>query len=140
MSTTTPRRIHHIDIVVKDLDLAAERYREILGIESQARESLDGRGIDLVRFKIGETWLILVQPTRDDSPVAAFLERHGEGFFHMAFEVADIEDAARALRDREINLVNRQPRIGVDGWKLVDIELSESFGAMIQLVEAPEPP
>ncbi|MEX1311541.1 MAG: VOC family protein [Candidatus Sulfomarinibacteraceae bacterium] len=139
MNATTPRRIHHIDIVVRDLDKAETHYRKILGIEPRARESLDGRGIDLVRFKVGESWLILVQPTRDDSPVAAFLDTHGEGFFHMALEVEDIERAAHELRDQEINLVNGEPRIGVDGWKLVDIELGETFGAMIQLVEAPEP-
>jgi methylmalonyl-CoA/ethylmalonyl-CoA epimerase len=137
MAGTTPRRIHHIDIVVKDLEQAEARYRMILGIEPRARESHEKRGIDLVRFKVGETWLILVQPTRSDGPVADFLERHGEGFFHMAVEVADIESTARALRDREVGLVNHEPRVGVDGWKLVDIEPAETLGAMIQLVEDP---
>ena len=138
MNATAPRRIHHVDIVVEDLEQAEARYRKILGIEPRPRESFVDRGIDLVRFRIGETWLILVQPTRDDSPVADFLGRHGEGFFHMAFEVDDIEGAVRSLQDRKVELVNHEPRVGVDGWKLVDIELDESLGAMIQLVEAPE--
>jgi len=138
MTASKPRRIHHIDVVVHDLDQAEDRYRRVLGIEPLPRETLPGRGIDLVRFRIGETWLILVQPTRDDSPVAAFLEEHGEGFFHMAIEIDDIEDEARALQSRGVRLTNSTPRIGIDGWKLVDVELEETLGAMIQLIEAPE--
>ncbi len=140
MTSSVPRRIHHIDVVVRDLDRAEDRYRRVLGIEPLPRESLPGRGIDLVRFSIGETWLILVQPTSDQGPVAVFLEEHGEGFFHMAIEIDDIEREARALSARNVRLVNREPRIGIDGWKLIDIELDETLGAMIQLVEAPEEP
>jgi len=110
----------------------------VLGIDPLPRESLTGRGIDLVRFQIGETWLILVQPTNDDGPVAAFLEEHGEGFYHMAIEIDDIEGEACALQSRGVRLTNSTPRIGIDGWKLVDIELEETLGAMVQLVEAPE--
>ncbi len=138
MISSVPRRVHHIDVVVHDLDRAVDRYRRVLGTEPLPRESLPGRGIDLVRFRIGETWLILVQPTDEDGPVAVFLREHGEGFFHMAIEVDDIEAEANALQAREVRLVNTQPRIGIDGWKLIDIELEETLGAMIQLVEAPE--
>ena len=138
MTSTVPRRVHHIDVVVRDLDQAEDRYRRVLGIEPLPRESFVERGIDLVRFRIGETWLILVQPTSDDGPVASFLQEHGEGFFHMAIEFQDVEEQARAVKERKIRLVNSEPRTGIDGWKLIDIELDETLGAMIQLVEAPE--
>jgi len=140
MTFPVPRRVHHFDVVVRDLDQAEDRYRRVLGIEPLPRERLHGRGIDLVRFRIGETWLILVQPTDKDGPVATFLREHGEGFFHMAIEVDDIEAEAHALKSRKVRLVNTEPRIGIDGWKLIDIELHETLGAMIQLVEAPEEP
>lgn len=138
MTSTVPRRVHHIDVVVRDLEQAEDRYRRVLGIEPLPRESFVERGIDLVRFRIGETWLILVQPTSDEGPVAAFLQEHGEGFFHMAIEFQDVEEQARAVKERKIRLVNSEPRTGIDGWKLIDIELDETLGAMIQLVEAPE--
>lgn len=138
MTASVPRRVHHIDVVVRDLDQAEERYRRVLGVEPLPRERLPGRGIDLVRFRIGETWLILVQPTDEDGPVARFLHAHGEGFFHMAIEVEDIEAHARALKSRGVPLVQEEPRIGIDGWKLIDIELDETLGAMIQLIEPPE--
>jgi len=138
MAARESRRIHHLDVVVGDLDRAEERYRTVLGIEPRPRESLPERGIDLVRFRVGESWLILVQPTDESGPVARFLAEHGEGFFHVALEVDDIEERARALDEAGLRLTNTEPRTGVDGWKLVDVEIDETFGAMIQLVEDPE--
>lgn len=136
--TPPPRRIHHIDFVVRDLDHAVEQYRKVLGVDPGPRESLPSRGIDLARFRIGETWMILVQPTRSDSPVAEFLNRYGEGFFHMALEVDDVESEARAMKARGVRLSNETPRTGVEGWKLIDIHMDETLGAMMQLVEPGE--
>jgi len=56
----------------------------------------------------------------------------------MAIEVDDIEAHARALKSRGVPLAQEEPRIGIDGWKLIDIELDETLGAMIQLIEPPE--
>ena len=129
------RRIHHLDIVVHDLEQAVERYRLILGQEPLGRETLPERGIDLARFRLGETWLILVQPTRDDSPVAAFLRKHGEGFFHIAYQVDDAEAKGRELAESGIGVVNPEPRRGVEGWKLVDLDMADTLGVMTQLAE-----
>ncbi|MEE4271701.1 MAG: VOC family protein [Thermoanaerobaculales bacterium] len=137
MSTAPARRLHHLDVVVRDLDRASARYRQILGVEPLPREAFPERGIDLVRFRVGETWLILVQPTDETGPVAGFLAEHGEGFFHMAVQVDDAASRARDLAGLGIRLATTELRTGVDGWKLVDVEIDETFGAMIQLVEDP---
>ena len=133
------QRIHHLDIVVRDLDQATERYRAILGQEPRGRETLPARGIDLVRFRLGETWLVLVQPTRDDSPVMEFLRSHGEGFFHIAYEVASVDGIGQALAEQGIGVVNEVPRRGVEGWKLVDLEMADTLGVMTQMVEPVDP-
>jgi methylmalonyl-CoA/ethylmalonyl-CoA epimerase len=140
MSSAASSRIHHIDVVVRDLDRAEDRYRTILGVDPLPRERLPDREIELVRFRVGETWLILVRPTSTEGPVAAFLDEHGEGFFHVAIAVDDVVERARILADEGIELVNREPRIGVDGWKLVDLGICQTMGAMIQLIEEPGPP
>ncbi len=126
------KRIHHIDFVVRDLDRAVEQYRRIFGIEPLPREELPERGVELVRFRVGETWVILVQPIREESPVQAFLDRHGEGFFHIAYAVDDFEATARNLERQGVRTA--PPRRGVEGWRLLDLELEETFGAMTQLV------
>ncbi len=127
------QKIHHIDFVVRDLGSAVAAYRRLFGVEPLPRERLDGRGVELVRFQLGETWLILVQPVRQDSPVMEFLERHGEGFFHIAYQVASVDEAARELDGRGVR--RHEIRRGVEGWKLLDLETAETCGVMTQLVE-----
>ena len=128
-------RAHHIDFVVRDLDRAAARFSTVFGVEPRGREKLEDRGIELVRFDLGNIWIILVQPISDESPVQAFLDEHGEGFFHIAFKVGDVEAEAERLEAEGIRLVNRKPRRGVEGWKLVDIEMEDTFGIYTQLIE-----
>ena len=132
------KRIHHIDFVVRDLDRAVETYRRLFAVEPSPRERLAERGIELVRFRLGATWVILVQPVRRDSPVMDFLERYGEGFFHIAYEVEDVEAAARDLRAKGV--APRPWRRGVEGWKLLDLEMAETLGVMTQLVEPADDP
>ena len=106
-------------------------------MEPLARERLEDRGVELVRFELSNLWIILVQPVTVDSPVQAFLDQHGEGFFHIAYKVGDVEAVAERLESEGVQLVNRVPRLGVEGWKLVDIEMDETFGVYTQLIEEP---
>lgn len=131
------RRIHHIDYVVRDLDLAVQQYRKIFGVSLQQRERLESRGIEAARFQLGETWIILVQPIREDSPVQRYLEKHGEGFFHIAYEVDDMAGVVSELKNLGVQLVNEAPRSGLEGWQLVDLKEEETLGVMTQLVSAP---
>ena len=128
-------RAHHIDFVVRDLDEAVARFTTIFGVEPLERERLEDRGVELVRFDIGGLWIALVQPISDDSPVQAFLDKHGEGFFHIAYKVDDVEVEAARLEAEGLRLMNREPRRGVEGWKLVDVDMSETFGVYTQLIQ-----
>ena len=128
-------RIHHIDYVVRDLDQAIAQYRRLFSVQIMDRECLPSRGVELARFRLGDIWVVLVQPVRHDSPVQRFLDSHGEGFFHIAYEVKDARAAADNLKARGVKLMNEEPRRGVEGWKLVDLDMSETFGLMTQLVE-----
>ena len=128
---------HHIDFVVRDLAAATDRFQTILGVDPLPREQLEDRGVELVRFEVGDLWIILVQPVTEDSPVQKFLDRHGEGFFHIAFKVEDVEAIAGRLEAEGVQLMNRVPRTGVEGWKLIDIEMEDTFGVYTQLIEEP---
>lgn len=129
------RRVHHVDFVVEDLDEAVERFTRVFGREPEAPEGLEHRGVRLARFDLEGMWLILVQPVTADSPVRAFLDRHGEGFFHMGFLVDDLQAEVDRLESEGVTLQSREPRSGLDDWRLIDVALSETMGVMIQLVE-----
>ena len=128
-------RVHHIDFVVRDLDEAVAKYSQILGRKPRAREQLEYRGVELARFEVGDIWIILVQPIRDDSPVRAFLDQHGEGFFHIAYKVTDVVEEAQRIKDSGVRLVNVAPRPGVEGWKLIDLAMEDTAGVLTQLIE-----
>ena len=82
--------IHHVNFRVRDLDTAVARWRKILDLDCETRESLPGRGVDTARFRVGVTWLVLVQPTNPDSVPGLHLEEHGEGVFLLSFGVDDL--------------------------------------------------
>jgi len=127
--------IHHIDYVVRDLDRAVAQYRKLFNVPLEKRERLESRGVDLARFRLGNTWIVLVQPIREDSPVKRFLDEHGEGFYHIAYEVEDLAGMVAHLQRNDVKLMNDSPRRGLEGWKLVDIDPDETFGLMTQLVD-----
>jgi methylmalonyl-CoA/ethylmalonyl-CoA epimerase len=127
--------VHHIDYVVRDLDRAIAQYERLFSIKFGPREMLESRGVALARVLLGNIWLVLVQPTSAESPVQRFLDQHGEGFFHIAYRVRDAASCASRLKAKSVRLINEEPRRGVEGWKLVDLDLSETFGVMTQLVE-----
>ena len=127
--------MHHLDFVVRDLDAAVERYSRILGVEPRGRERLEERGVELVRFELDNVWLVLVQPVGSRGPVKRFIDEHGEGFFHIGLEVGDVVAEAARLEGEGIKLTNRTPRRGVEGWQLVDLDMDETFGVYLQLVQ-----
>ena len=130
------RRLHHINFIVKDLDKALQRYKVLLGEPAGEEEVLPQRGVKLVRFKVGETWLILVQPTDDTGPPAQYLEKHGEGFFLISCQVDDVRAAARQALSGSIKALDLTPRQGLDDWQVMDLDPDDLFGVNFQLVES----
>lgn len=128
------KKLHHIDIVVHDLDKAVSAYEVLLG-SPPLRRALPSRGIETAAWQVGETLIILVSPLSTDSPVWHFLHEHGEGFFHIGLEVEDIQDGMTQVRDQGVRLIDKEPRLALEGWRVATIDPQDTFGATIQLVE-----
>ena len=133
------RRIHHINFLVKNLDLAIQRYRLLFGDPVGETETLPQRHVKLARFKVGETWLILVQPIGDEGIPAQHLKEHGEGFFLISCQVDDVRKAADVLVSHGIKVTDREPREGLDDWKVMDLCREDLFGADFQLMASNSP-
>jgi methylmalonyl-CoA/ethylmalonyl-CoA epimerase len=133
------KRIHHINFLVRDLDKALQRYRVLFGEPACEPEVLPQRGVKLARFKVGETWLILVQPVDSEGIPAQHLKKHGEGFFLISCQVDDVRKAADVVTSQGIKVMDRQPRQGLDDWKIMDLSRDDLFGADFQLLESGEP-
>lgn len=131
-------KIYHLGYAVEDLDAAAAFYRENFGAEPAEPEAVEEQGIIASTFRVGESMIELVQPTRRDSPVGRFLARHGEGIHHVAFEVGDLEAALAELKDRGVELIDDEPRAGAGGTRVAFIHPKGAFGVLTELVESPQ--
>ena len=127
-------RIHHVGIVVRDAEAAAETYRRGLGLDVLAVE--DYQGAARVAFlRAGETLVELIEPLRDDTLWAAALRDRGEGPHHVALEVADLRAAIAALKEAGVSLLDARPRREAGDVLSVFVDPAATGGALIELVQ-----
>jgi len=127
------KNIHHLNFVVADLDAAVLRYKDGLGLGPFQRDDLPDRGVSTARVKIGDVWIVLVSPRRDDCDVARYLEAHGEGFFLMSFGVDDLDQAIGELAKRGTEAGDK--RVGLSDWQVADLDTELRLGIKCHLTE-----
>lgn len=131
---TEHARIHHINLVVPDVDAAADRFAELLGVSAGEAEYLQTRGVKLRRFNLAGVWLVLVAPVTESSPAAAWLKVHGPGLFLLSFDAGAIDAKLAALASSGI-AARGSPRNGLDDWRVADLDPEAFFGLPLQLTE-----
>lgn len=129
------KKINHIGIAVRSIDKALEFYRDTLGIESGDTEELSQQKIKISCLPLGDSMVELIEPTAADSAIARFLDKRGEGIHHLAFEVADIEEKLKELKDKGVTLIDQTPRVGAHGMRIAFIHPKCSSGVLVELVE-----
>jgi methylmalonyl-CoA/ethylmalonyl-CoA epimerase len=129
------KNVHHINLLVRDLDAAVQRYQQTLGINEMLYGDLSQRGVRTARFRVGETWIVLVQPTDPEGVPGRHLEEHGEGLFLLSFEVDSVADTVSEIKARGGQFSAEQPRQGLEDWQVVDLDPAQFFGVQLQLTE-----
>lgn len=127
--------IDHIGIAVYDLDVATSWYSETLGAEDVHRERVEADAVEEVLLTVGEGFVQLLSPTREDSPVGKFLALRGEGLHHVAYRVNDCAAALTAAIDRGARPVDLVPRPGSRGTTVAFLHPRTAFGTLIELVQ-----
>lgn len=127
--------LDHVAIAVHDLDAAVAGYRDRYGVEPLYREVVESQGVEEAMLPVGGSFVQLLQPLSEDSPVGRFLAEKGEGLHHVAYAVADIGAALAHLAGRGARLVDREPRIGGRGARIAFVHPGDLGGTLIELVE-----
>jgi methylmalonyl-CoA/ethylmalonyl-CoA epimerase len=130
-------RIDHVGYAVSDLDEAVAYHRRLYGAEVSHRERLDPDGVEEALIKVGESYIQLLAPIRDDSPVARFLARNGPGVHHIGYGVADVDATLEELRTMGVRLVDDHPRPGSRGCTVAFLHPKGAMGVLVELVEDP---
>jgi len=128
-------KIDHLGIAVKSLSAAKGIY-ENLGLSLSAEEVVDAEQVRLVMIPLGESRLELLEATSENSPVAKFIARRGEGLHHISLRVPDLAATVERLKKNGIRLVSEQIRIGAGGHRYIFVHPSSAAGVLIELVES----
>ena len=130
-----PQKINHIGIAVHDIEEAAKFYTEVLGLELGGIEEVPDQKVKVAFLPIGEVRIELVQPTSPDSPVAKFLEKNGQGFHHIAYQVENTGAEVERMLGDGVRMVDQQPRSGAHNTLVAFMHPKASGGVLTELVQ-----
>lgn len=127
--------IDHVGLAVADLDEAVAFHQRCYGAEVAHREEIDADGVREALLAVGDGYIQLLEPTRDDSPVGRFLAQRGPGLHHVGYRVDDCAAALARLAAEGARLIDEQPRPGSRGTTVAFVHPKSHFGTLVELVE-----
>jgi methylmalonyl-CoA/ethylmalonyl-CoA epimerase len=130
------KKIEHIGIAVKNIKTANDQYSKILSTTPYKEEEVESESVVTSFFKMGETKIELLQATDEQSAIARFINKRGEGIHHIAFEVNDIYQEMERFRSMGFQLLNDQPKRGADNKLICFIHPKEAHGVLIELCQS----
>lgn len=125
--------IEHIGIAVKNLEESIEFYENILGLKCYAVEEVKDQKVKTAFFNVGQTKIELLESTDLDGPIAKFIEKRGEGIHHIAFKTNDINSSLKELKEKNIILIDDQPRKGAENLDIAFIHPKSANGVLIEI-------
>ena len=127
--------IDHVAIAVNDLEAAIAWYGEVFGATVAHRERVESDGVEEALLAVADSFIQLLTPTREDSPVAKYLANKGEGLHHVGYRVADCAQALQSVKDAGGRVIDEAPRPGSRGTTVAFVHPKTSFGTLIELVQ-----
>ncbi len=127
--------IDHVAIAVKDLEAAIDYYQRAFGAEVEHREVVESDGVEEALLKVAESYIQLLTPTHEGSPVAKAIEKRGEGLHHVGYRVADCGQALASIVAAGGTPIDKAPRPGSRGTTVAFVHPKGSFGTLIELVQ-----
>ena len=127
--------IEHIGIAVKDLQTAIPYYEDVLGLKCYNIEEVTDQKVKTAFFKVGKTKLELLEPTSEESAVAKFIEKKGEGVHHIAFCVDSVANALAECESKGVQLIDKAPRKGAEGLSIAFLHPKSTAGVLTEFCE-----
>lgn len=128
-----PSIIDHIGIAVKSIPEALEFWEKTLGVKCTGVEEVADQKVKTAFLPLKDSEVELLEPTADDSPVAKYIEKRGEGIHHLALRVDDLEAALAELKEKGVRLIDEKPRKGAGGAMIAFIHPKATGGILLEL-------
>ena len=125
--------IEHLGIAVKSLDTAIPFWEKMLGTKCYNIEEVADQKVKTAFFKVGQTKIELLEPTSEDSTIAKFIEKKGEGIHHIAFAVPDVQAALNEAESKGVKLIDKAPRGGAEGLDIAFLHPKSTCSVLTEL-------
>lgn len=128
-------KIEHIGIAVKNLESSCNLYEKLLGVHPYKREQVLSEGVDTAFFRTGESKIELLQAITNESAIAGFIAKKGEGIHHIAFQVDDILAEMIRLKNEGFILLNEEPKKGADNKLVCFVHPKNTGGVLVEICQ-----
>jgi methylmalonyl-CoA/ethylmalonyl-CoA epimerase len=129
------KKIEHIGIAVKNLEVSNKLFASLLGESHYKMEEVASEGVKTSFFKSGPNKIELLEATNPESPIAKFIEKKGEGIHHIAFAVTDIKSEIKRLQKEGFIVLNETPKKGADNKLVAFLHPKTTNGVLIELCQ-----
>ncbi|HET9444532.1 MAG TPA: methylmalonyl-CoA epimerase [Acidimicrobiales bacterium] len=127
--------IDHVGVAVRDLDATVAWYQRMFGATVAHRERIESDGVEEALLRVADSYIQLLTPYTETSPLYRFMERHGEGLHHVGYRVADCAGVLDHVKAEGARVVDEHPRTGSRGTTVAFLHPKTAFGTLIELVE-----
>ena len=128
-------KLDHLGVAVKSLEESLRFYRDVLGLAVACQEEVPAERVRLAMLPLGDTRVELLEATSEESAIARFVAKRGEGLHHIAVRVPDLNAAMARLTAAGSRLVNETPGVGAGGHRFVFVHPKSTGGVLLELVE-----
>ena len=128
-------KLEHLGIAVKELNISIPLFEQLLNTPCYKTEEVATEGVSTAFFQTGDSKIELLEATNENSPIAKFIARKGEGIHHVAFEVENIEAEMKRLQALGFELLNEQPKNGADNKLVCFLHPKTTNGVLIELCQ-----
>lgn len=128
-------RVDHVGIAVSDLEQSIAFYEQTFRVTCSHRERVEEQGVEEAMFRVGESWIQLLQPLGPDTPVGKFIAKRGEGVHHVGYGVADLTAVLDVLKEAGVPLIDETPRRGSRGAQVAFVHPKGVGGVLVELVQ-----
>ncbi|MCX7908016.1 MAG: methylmalonyl-CoA epimerase [Ignavibacteria bacterium] len=127
--------VNHIGIAVSNLENSINQFEKLFDVKEFHIETVESQKVKIASFKVGNVLIELTAPTDDESPIAKFIQKRGEGIHHIAFEVNGIQSELDRLRNQGVNLINEKPVEGAHNMEIAFIHPKSANGVLIEFCQ-----
>ena len=133
------KKVHHVGVVVRDMQRALRFYRDTLGLPVHKAQTIEDQGVKAALLTLGDSEIELLEPIVEDNGIARYLQSRGEGLHHVCFQVDDVQRDLDALKARQVELIDQEPRDGIAG-RICFLHPRAMHGTLVELCQPVDEP